>query len=81
MIGTVLLSPFFVSRIRSVPALVSTSGNRRLSASETLSPAPYNTLNRTGSTNALFEYEDMAWQSIAANKRRTSSSLSTYGGW
>ena len=60
MIGMVLPSPFFESRIRSVPALVSTSARVRLSASETLSPAPYNTLKRTGSTNALFEYEDMA---------------------
>jgi len=53
--GTVRLSPFFESRIRSVPARVSTSARLRLSASETLSPAPYNTLNRTGSTIALFE--------------------------
>ena len=51
----VLPWPFFESRIRSVPALVSTSDRVRLSASETLSPAPYNTLNRTGSTSALFE--------------------------
>jgi hypothetical protein len=57
VIGTVLPSPFFESRIRSVPAHVGvpTSDRVRLSASETLSPAPYNTLNRTGSTNALFE--------------------------
>ncbi len=37
------------------PGAVSTSGRVRFSASETLSPAPYNTLNRTGSTSALFE--------------------------
>ena len=30
---------------------------------------------------ALFEKPDIAWESIAANKRRTSSSVNTYGGW
>lgn len=55
VIGMVLPSPFFESWIRSVAALVSTSDRVRFSASETLSPAPYNTLNRTGSTSALFE--------------------------
>ena len=30
---------------------------------------------------ALFEKLDIGWESIAANKRRTSSSASTYGGW
>jgi hypothetical protein len=39
VIGTVLPSPFVESRIRSVPARLSTSGRVRLSASETLSPA------------------------------------------
>ena len=29
---------------------------------------------------ALFEKPDIAWESIAANKRRTSSSVNTYGG-
>ena len=55
VIGMVLLSPFFESRIRSVAARVSTSDRVRFSASQTLSPAPYNTLNRTGSTSALFK--------------------------
>jgi hypothetical protein len=69
VIGMVLPSPFLEPRIRSVPALLSTSDNRRLSASEILSPAPYNTRNRAGSTSALFEKEDMGWESIVANKR------------
>ena len=30
---------------------------------------------------ALFEKLDMGWESIAVNRRRTSSSVSTYGGW
>ena len=30
---------------------------------------------------ALFEKLDMGWESIAVNGRRTSSSVSTYGGW
>ena len=55
VIGIVLPSLFLESRIRSVPTLVSTSDNVSFSASETLSPAPYRTLNRTGSTIALFE--------------------------
>ena len=30
---------------------------------------------------ALLVKLDMGWESIAANRRRTSSSVSTYGGW
>jgi hypothetical protein len=30
---------------------------------------------------ALSGKADMGWESIAVNRRRTSSSASTYGGW
>ncbi|GAT12737.1 chaperone SurA, precursor [Mycolicibacterium novocastrense] len=67
----------FESRIFSVPDCVSTSETVRFSASEMRSPAPYSTRNNTGSTIALFEYEDIGWESITANDRRTSSSVNT----
>src|ERR1035438_1029699 len=70
VIGMVLPSPLFDARGRSVPTLVSTSDNVRFSASETLSPAPYRTLNRTGSTIGLFEQQYIVWQRLCARPRR-----------